>query len=303
MTTSKRSVTLHLAYCFAMSNSFVSADTLVTAPAAAEASPVADPSIQSVSRAISVLEILARRGDVRVTELAVELGVHKSTAFRLLAALEQRGLVEQDHDRGRYRLGFGLVRLAGAVTARMDVNRVGRPVCERLAVRIGETMNIAVAHGAYAVNVDQVPGPAAISAHNWVGQLTPLHATSSGKVLLAAMSPGARAGAFGGVGLTRFTTATITSASRLERELRTVTQRGYATTVEEYEPGLNAVAAPVRDSHGAVVAAVSASGPAFRLTPERMAQLAEELCDGADEISHLLGYLGAGSPSLAATQV
>lgn len=252
----------------------------------------ADASIQSVGRAISVLEILARHGDVRVTELATELDVHKSTAFRLLTALEQGGLVEQDRDRGRYRLGFGLVRLAGAVTARMDINRLGRPVCERLAKQLGETMNIAILHGAHAVNVDQVPGPASISAYNWVGQPTPLHATSSGKVLLAALSDDAREDMLAGAPLARFTDRTVTVVSRLDRELAAVRARGYATTVEELEPGLNAMAAPVRDAHGDVVAAVSASGPAFRLTSERMAEVAPILVAGAGEISHLLGYLG-----------
>jgi DNA-binding IclR family transcriptional regulator len=259
---------------------------------AAASGEKADASIQSVGRAISVLEILARHGDVRVTEVAAELDVHKSTAFRLLTALEHGGLVEQDRDRGRYRLGFGVVRLAGAVTARMDINRIGRPVCERLARQFGETMNIAIVHGAYAVNVEQVAGPAAISAHNWVGQPTPLHATSSGKVLLAALGADARADALAQAPLTRFTARTITAVSRLDRELATVRERGYATTVEEYEPGLNAMAAPILGPRGDVVGAVSASGPAFRLTPDRMAELVPDLIAGAGEISHYLGYLG-----------
>src|SRR5438552_15554916 len=89
--------------------------------------------VQSVDRAVTVMEILPRQGQARVTEVATELAVHKSTACRLLGALEERGLVEQDQERGKYRLGFGIVRLAGAVSARMDVNRAGRPVCERLA--------------------------------------------------------------------------------------------------------------------------------------------------------------------------
>jgi DNA-binding IclR family transcriptional regulator len=252
----------------------------------------ADASIQSVGRAISVLEILARHGDVRVTEVAAELDVHKSTAFRLLTALEQGGLVEQDRDRGRYRLGFGVVRLAGAVTGRMDITRIGRPVCERLARRLGETMNIAIVYEGHAINVDQVPGPAAISAHNWVGQPTPLHATSSGKVLLAALDDDARTAVLARAPLDGFTARTITALSRLERELATVRERGYATTVEEYEPGLNAMAAPILGPRGDVVAAVSASGPAFRLTPERMAELVPDLIAGAGEISRHLGYLG-----------
>jgi DNA-binding IclR family transcriptional regulator len=248
--------------------------------------------VQSVDRAISVLEILARRGEARVTEVAAEISVHKSTAFRLLSALEERGLVEQNHDRGKYRLGFGILRLAGAVSSRMDLTRYGRPVCERLAGEIGETVNIAVARAHYAVNVDQVPGAAAITALNWVGQLTPLHATSSGKVLLAHLSPARRTEVMAQAGLKRYTPATITTARKLGRELAAARRDGYATTVEEYEVGLNAIAAPIRSQQGEVVAAVSASGPAYRFSAARMVQVAPVMVAGAEEISHRLGYLG-----------
>jgi DNA-binding IclR family transcriptional regulator len=175
----------------------------------------------------------------------------------------------------------------------MDVQRYGRPVCERLARTLGETVNIAVIHAHHAVNVDQVQGPAAISAHNWVGQLTPLHATSSGKVLLAWADKTHREKLLADAGLARFTRGTITTPARLERELATARRQGYATTVEEYEQGLNAVAAPIRGQHGQVVAAVSASGPTFRLTPSRMEQLASTVIAAADEISHFLGYLAS----------
>ena len=248
--------------------------------------------VQSVDRAISVLEILARRGEARVTEVAAEIAVHKSTAFRLLTALEDRGLVEQDSDRGKYRLGFGILRLAGAVSSRLDVSRHGRAVCERLARDLGETVNIAVVHDHYAFNVNQVQGPAAISAHNWVGQLTPLHATSSGKVLLAHLAGSVRETLVATAGLPRFTRSTSTSTTTLDRELAAVRDRGYAMTVEEYEPGLNAIAPPIRAQHGGVVAAVSASGPAYRLTVDRMASVAPALVAGAEEINHFLGYFG-----------
>src|SRR5690242_21706586 len=106
--------------------------------------------VQSVDRAVSVLEFLAQRGEAGVSEVAAEIDVHKSTAFRLLGALEARGLVEQAGERGKYRLGFGIVRLAGAVTGRIDITQQGRPVCERLAEEIGETVNIAVMQEHYA---------------------------------------------------------------------------------------------------------------------------------------------------------
>ena len=146
---------------------------------------MSNSSVQSVDRAIAILEILAREGATRVTDLANALDVHKSTAFRLLTALEQGGLVEQSGDRGRYRLGFGVVRLAGAATAQLDLAKESRRVCQRLAEQVGETVNVAVPQDGYAVNISQARGPSAISGHNWVGQRTPSHATSSGKVLLA----------------------------------------------------------------------------------------------------------------------
>jgi DNA-binding IclR family transcriptional regulator len=248
--------------------------------------------VQSVDRAITVLEVLARRGEARVTEVAAELRVHKSTAFRLLGALQERGLVEQDSDRGRYRLGFGLVALAGAVTARMDVTRAGRAVCDRLAREIGETVNLAVLREHWAINVDQAQGGSAVAAQNWIGQPTPLHATSSGKVLLAYLDAGARGQLLERAGLPGFTAATITRRAALDAQLATVLERGYATTVEEYELGLNAVAAPVRGAGGRVVAAVSASGPAYRFTVDRLDQTAPLLRSGAEEISHQLGFLG-----------
>lgn len=247
--------------------------------------------VQSVDRAITILEILARRGEVGVSEVAGEIGVHKSTAFRLLGALESRGLVEQAEDRGKYRLGFGVIRLAGAVSGRMDVVSQGRSVCERLAAEIGETVNVAVAQARYAVNVDQVRGPSHVATYNWVGQLTPLHATSSGKVLLAGFDERARSEVVD-AGLERFTERTITTPEALDRELELTRERRYAVTVEEYETGLNAMAAAIRSFRSDVVAAVSVSGPAFRLTEERMHELAPRLVAGADEISHRLGYLG-----------
>ncbi|MEU6172202.1 IclR family transcriptional regulator [Streptantibioticus parmotrematis] len=259
---------------------------------AAESARQSTAGVQSVDRAVSVLEILARRGEAGVSEVAAQIDVHKSTAFRLLAALEARDLVEQAGERGKYRLGFGIVRLAGAVTDRIDITQVGRRVCERLAEDLGETVNVAVLEGTYAINLYQVRGPGAVTAHNWVGQLTPLHATSSGKVLLAQLSAEERARLLTEAGLERFTPATVTSRGTLDKELAGVRERGYSTTHEEFEAGLNAMAAPVRARDGAVVAAVSASGPGYRFSEDRMRELVPVLLDGAREISHRLGWLG-----------
>jgi DNA-binding IclR family transcriptional regulator len=248
--------------------------------------------VQSVDRAISVLEILAQRGEAGVSEVAAEIDVHKSTAFRLLGALEARGLVEQAGERGKYRLGFGIVRLAGAVTGRLDITQQGRAVCERLAEEIGETVNIAVMQEQYAINLYQVRGPAAVAAHNWVGELTPLHATSSGKVLLAYLSPMERSELLAEAGLKKVTPHTITAKAKLEKNLAEARERGYAWTLEELEIGLHAMAVPVADRGGRVIAALSASGPSYRFTEERLHECSPSLLMGAEEISHRMGYLG-----------
>ena len=122
-------------------------------------------------------------------------------------------------ERGKYRLGFGIVRLAGAVTGRIDITQQGRPVCERLAEELGETVNIAVMQEHYAINLYQVRGPGAITAHNWVGQLTPLHATSSGKILLAYMPSKERASLLSEAGMKKVTPRTITAKTKLENNL------------------------------------------------------------------------------------
>ncbi len=245
--------------------------------------------VQSVDRAISVLEILARRGPSAVTEIAAELGVHKSTAFRLLVALENRGLVEQVNERGKYQLGFGIVRLAGATAARLDLTQQSRQVCESLANEVGETINVAVYDSGSAVNINQVRGPAAVTSYNWVGQRTPMHATSSGKVLLAHLTR-EQQDTILKAPLERFTPNSITDPQRLREQLAEVAVRGFAYTLEELELGLNAVAAPIRLYDGSVVASVSASGPSYRLSAARIPEVSDAIMAGAAEISARLGY-------------
>jgi DNA-binding IclR family transcriptional regulator len=246
--------------------------------------------VQSVDRAISVLEILAR-GSAGVSEVATQLSVHKSTAFRLLTALEDRELVEQAQNRGKYRLGFGVLRLANAVVGRLDLTQQGRPVCEDLAAELGETVNIAVLRSHFVVNIDQARGPTSVGAHNWVGELTPLHATSTGKVLLAAMKPEERRELLESAGMPEFTAHTITSLDELNEQVEKAARNGFASATEELEEGLNAIAAPIRDHTGAVVAALTVSGPTYRFDRKTLTEAVPEMIRAAAAISHRMGFL------------
>lgn len=250
--------------------------------------PVTGQGVQSVDRALSILEVLARTGEAGVTEIAAELGVHKSTAFRLVATLEAHRLVEQTVGRGRYRLGVGLLRLAGATTARLDLVQEARPITRQLASDTGETVNIAVFSESSALYLDQVAGSSALQPHNWVGQHIPLHATSNGKVLLSGLADAELDAVLGK--LTAYTPQTITRRARLREELDVVRAQGYALAADELEVGLTAVAAPIRNAHGDVIASMSVSGPSFRLPEDRVNEVVVLLKEAAAEVSHRLGW-------------
>ncbi|MBA2697800.1 MAG: IclR family transcriptional regulator [Nocardioidaceae bacterium] len=262
----------------------------IASPSTISSAAAGSSTVQSVDRAVTILEILARSGEVGVTDLARELGVHKSTAFRLVAALERRRLVEQNVGRGKYRLGTGILRLAGATTSRLDLVQESRAVTRLLAKRTGETVNIAVLSDGAALYMDQVAGSSALQPHNWVGQRIPLHATSNGKVLLSGLDQTDVATHTGN--LRSFTVHTITTTDALARELAEVRDRGYAIAIDELEIGLTAVAAPVRNSHGEVTASMSISGPTFRLDARRVPLLADDVMSAADEVSGRLGWRG-----------
>lgn len=246
--------------------------------------------VQSVDRAITVLELLGRLGTASVGQVAEELRVHKSTASRLISALESRDLVMANHEWGKYELGFGILRLAHAIPARLSLVAEAQGEIRHLADEYRETVNLAVLREGVAVNVAQEIGPTSLGTHDWIGNLTPLHATSSGKVLLAALSSAERANLIKKTRLKSYTARTITSRRQLEEQLIDVAAQDYATVLEELEIGINAIAVPVRDHLGTVVAAVSISGPAFRFTEDTMVAMSEDLKASGLAISGRLGY-------------
>ncbi len=248
--------------------------------------------VQSVDRALAVLEILARDGHAGVSDIAEEMGIHKSTVSRLLGSLVAREMVHQNSERGKYQLGFGILRLASSIPGRLSLVREARPVLESLADEFKETANLAVLRSNYAVNVDQAMGPSTLATYDWVGNLTPLHATSSGKVLLAALPAEDRDRILKETGLPSRTPRTITNRKELENQLLAVARDGYGVVREEFEIGLTAAAVPVYNHMGAVIGAISISGPAFRFDPEEIPGLIAALKQGGLQVSAKMGYTG-----------
>ncbi len=247
---------------------------------------------QAVDRAAQLLkEVVDGPDPVTFTELTAATGLAKSTTSRLLMALERNGLVRRDRH-GRFRPGEVFVRYAWRGSAESGLVAVAQPFLDRLGASTGETINIGVASRYMVEQIAQVESRYLIGGTNWIGLSVPLHCAALGKILLAydaAELPPGR--------LEQRTPQTITSRAALEADLAQVRQRGYAITDAELEPGLVAVAAPVYGDEAAVVAALSVSGPASRLTPDRIADVAPQCVAQAAALSAVLGYQPARRPS------
>lgn len=249
------------------------------------------PTVQSVDRAIAILKAFsAEEPELGVGELSRRLHLAKSTVFRLLSTLEAGGLVVQNPETDRYRLGVDLVGLADNVMIFANVRRVARPHLGNLASKLRETVSLTILDGAEAINVEQfVPPGRLVVRVGWVGRRMPVHAVSSGRAIIAFLPEERLASLLAGE-LESLTSHTKTDPGAVRVELARVRERGYATAFEELEEGMNAVSAPVRNHEGNVIASVSVSGPASRLTPEHVAQIAPDVIRTADEISREIGY-------------
>jgi len=241
---------------------------------------------QSVRRAIALLKMFSdEHPEWGLSELAREIGLNKTTAYRLLTALQSEGMVARSPLTEGWRLGPEAITLGALALRSNDLVSAARPELEALVRETGETASIEVLVGDDVLILDGVEGPSLVGASSEVGTRWPAHATSTGKVLLAAEArrSGARRR------LRKLTPRTIIDPDRLDRELERVRERGWATAIEELETGYVAVGAPVRDHELRVVAAISIGGPAARLTKDRIPELARRVVRTADRISRRLG--------------
>jgi DNA-binding IclR family transcriptional regulator len=245
--------------------------------------------IRSVDRAVAILDLLAQQRWQTGAEVARELGVHRSTALRLLATLDRHGLVERDPRTAKYRLGQRVAQLASSVRGEVDLRQAARPVCEALARDLGETVTLDVIDGAEVVPIEQASGSTSVVSVNWLGTRSPVHCTASGKVILAFAALALRQSILERP-LERRTPHTVTDRAELEAQLEEARASGFARTFEELEVGLNAIAAPVRSASGEVVAALDVSGPAHRMAPAGRAALVTRTREAAEDLSRRLGF-------------
>ena len=259
-------------------------------------------SLQGVTNAAAVLELLARHGaGLGGAAIGRKLDLPPSTAHRLLRTLEGCGLVEQDRDSKLYRLGLKLFELASAVSRRLGLRETARPLLERLARETEETVHLVKLDRGECVVIEDVESPRTVYVRSLIGERRPLHATSAGKVLLAFL-PAEQMEEVLARGLRRFTSTTETDPSRLRAELAEVRAKGYAVNWGGYREEAAGVAAPVWDRSGRVVASVAVAAPIGRLAPLRAEVVAEKVLACAESISKQLGWWPASVEGEAAAE-
>jgi DNA-binding IclR family transcriptional regulator len=244
--------------------------------------------VPAVDGAISILETLGASQPMSLTELSKALGLGKSSVYRLLVTLVRRGYVDRDPQSDRYQLTYRLFALGSKTAERLGLRDVAQPTMHRLASRTGETVNLGVLDGFRTVSLYLVESAHPLRIHMRIGGVS-AHATSTGKILLAALSPEELARRLAGHRLTSLTARTVKRRAALQVELRQIRQQGYAIDDEECSLGLRCVGAPIRDHRGTVVAALSMVAPCHRLPPAGLPNAIAMVREAAQEISGRLG--------------
>jgi DNA-binding IclR family transcriptional regulator len=246
--------------------------------------------LSSVGTAIQLLKAFSEEQvDIGISELSRRLGVAKSTVHRLAATLAAEGLLEQDHETEKYRLGIALFRLGALVRRRMDVSSQGRPYLYELREKTNETVHLAILDGTEIMYVYNLESTQAIRMRSDLGVRKPAYCTAEGQAILA-FQPQTVVDAVIVQGLSPRTPQTITDPAKLIKALAVVRQRGCAIEDEESEIGMRGISAPIRNDAGEVIAAVGLAGPATRLSKKAITTFIPHVIETADLVSRRLGY-------------
>jgi IclR family acetate operon transcriptional repressor len=246
-------------------------------------------SVRSVDRALDILLCFSpEKPALSLTQIAEQVGMHKSTIHRLLATLEAKRFVTRDKTTGMYQLGFRFLELASIMLQEIDINRWAQPYLRHLAQLSGETVDLAVLDGDHVVYLQVVESPQRVKFAAAVGEQLPVHCTATGKAFLAYL-PEYQVDAILAKGMVKYTDHTLISQVDLYQDLNETRQRGFAISTEEFEKDINAVAAPVLDANGCPMAVIAIVGPSFRLSHDCMMMMGRAILETTSTIAREVG--------------
>jgi DNA-binding IclR family transcriptional regulator len=241
--------------------------------------------VRAVERALDILLCFSRQTpELTLTQIAEQVGINKSTVHRLLATLEQKHFVDRDPVTGVYRLGVYLFQMAYLTVEYNDLRRVAGPCLQLLCEKHLETVTLAELDCADLIYLDVVESPQRVKLAAATGQKLPAFCTASGKAILA-FSSNKLVESILASGMPQYTPFTIISPDAFHVDLELTRERGFAISVQEFEEGINAVAAPILNNNNQAIASIAIAGPSYRLTPERMVEMGPLVLDAAREVA------------------
>jgi len=251
-----------------------------------------DYNVRAVERALQILGCFDDEHPERgISDIAQAVGLHKATAHRIVTTLVNYGFLERLADEQKYKLGLELPNLGSKVLRHMDLRREAHPYMKQLVEEWDETCDLSLFDQGKIFYIEVIRGNRALTISAAVGQRLSAHATASGKLFLAYL-PANELDAILSKPLEANTEKTITSPDKLRIQLEKIRNQGYAVDCEEYEPGVCAVATPIFNRGGQVIAALGCPSPITRMTPERITEIAEAYKEAAKAISSRMGYNG-----------
>jgi DNA-binding IclR family transcriptional regulator len=259
-----------------------------------DAAPHGTYKVQALDRAFAVLDLLGESDTpLGLAQVAAALQLHKSTAHRFLMVLERHHMVERTVS-GKFRLGLRLFDLGNRAIEQYDLRERAQPHLRRLVAETEETAHLCILEQARVIYIDKIEPARSVRMITRIGASNPVHCTSVGKAMLAFLPEERIADIIRRTRFERFTTRTIATAEALRTEIEKTRRRGYAVDDEELEDGLRCIAVPVLDAQRLPVAAVSVSGPSFRVTAQKLPSIANHILTCVRGISTDMGFISAG---------
>ncbi|MCI1958650.1 MAG: IclR family transcriptional regulator [Clostridia bacterium] len=246
--------------------------------------------VQSVIKAFNVLECFENKKELGISDISKQMGISKSTIYGIVNTLVETGLLEQDGESKKYRLGLKLFEFGRIVEKRMDLRDEAKPFCIELSEKYVQTVHLATHSEGEVVYIDKFDVPDFLIVYSQVGRRAPMTCTGVGKAMLAYLGKDYIEKYIIPKGFPKKTEKSIDTAEKLYADLEDVRKRGYAIDNEEIEQGLKCIAVPIFDKNGKPVAAVSLSGMAAKMEKNSTSAIAGDVIKCADEISARLGY-------------
>jgi DNA-binding IclR family transcriptional regulator len=248
--------------------------------------------INSIIRASNILRCFSgEKTHFKISQIAHQLQLDRSTTYRILLSLEKCGFVEKDKKTGEYSLGVATFETGNIYLRRMDFIQISKPIMAGLALEVQETVHLAVLSDTEIVYVDKVDSPRTLGVMSKIGQRAPVYCTGLGKVLLAHQPNDELSRIVQQIKLKPFTRNTISSKKKLVEELRKIRKQGYALDQKEYEQDVECIGAPIRNHLGHTIAAISISGPQRKINTPQEKQFIGHVVKAAASVSSKMGYM------------